>query len=112
MAFKIPLRVFRLPKHQRFEYKPRHWDPDKEEKRKRMEEIRQIQERGSVDSMKARISSGLRRGGGKRDAEYRAKLVKQANFRLLYVLIALVVVSLALIWIFVPELVADFMRSE
>ena len=111
MAFKIPLKVFRLPKHQRFEYKPRHWDPDKEEKLKRLAEIRKIQDHESVDSMKARISSGLRRGG-KRDAEYRAKLVKQANIRLLFVLIAIIAISLALIWIFVPDLVADFMRSE
>ena len=110
MAFKFPISIFRVPKHQRFEYKPRHWDPDKEEREKRLAEIRKLQE-GSIESMKARISSGLRRGGV-RDAEYRRKLVKQSNMRLLMVLGAIIVLTLALMWIFVPELVSSFLSSD
>lgn len=108
MAFKLPIRIFRTPRHQRFEYKPRFWDPEKEERRKRLEEIRTLQERGNVESMKARISSGLKRGG-RRDPAYRAKMVKQANIRLLIVLVSVIFISLVLIWIFLPGLISAIM---
>jgi len=108
MAFKLPLRIFSTPRHQRFEYKPRYWDPDKEERRKRLEHVELLKERGNVESMKARISSGLKRGG-RRDATYRAKMVKQANIRLFVVLVSVILISLVLIWIFLPGLISAIM---
>jgi len=105
MALKLPFRIFKTPKHQRFEYHPRHWDPDKEERENRMARIKSIQEEGNIDGVKARISTGLRRGG-QRDAEYRSKMVKQANLRLLFVLIAVIIISAVLIWIFLPDMIA------
>lgn len=105
MAFKLPIRIFRTPRHQRFEYKPRHWDPDKEEREQRLSHIKKLQEEGSVDSMKARISSGLKRGG-RRNPEYRSKMVRESNKRLLMILALIVLVGFALLWIFLPEVLS------
>ncbi len=50
---------FKKPRHQKFEYKPRYWDPVKED----VEERVKLAKRESNDSeaVKSRISHGLRR---------------------------------------------------
>ncbi|NNE29105.1 MAG: hypothetical protein HKN16_05690 [Saprospiraceae bacterium] len=104
MANKFPIKVFRTPRHQRFEYNPRYWNPDKEERENRLKRAQQMKEEGNVEGMKARISTGLRRGGA-RDTDYRRKMVQKANFRLMTVLISLIVITITVIWIFLPELI-------
>ena len=57
------LRFLKLPKYQRYEYKPRYWDPEKEELEKRMQQIRDRQNGVSADAVRSRIASGgIRRG--------------------------------------------------
>jgi len=111
MAFKLPIKIFRTPRHQRFEYNPRYWDPNKEERENRINRVRQMQEEGNVEGMKARIATGLRRGGA-RDHEYRRKLVQRSNYRLLTVLISIIIITIVVIWIFLPELVTAMFGQE
>lgn len=50
---------FKRPKHQQFDYKPRFYDPDKEDLRSRLAQYRDDAE--GTAHIKNRISSGLRR---------------------------------------------------
>ncbi|MFK8160864.1 MAG: hypothetical protein AB8H12_00235 [Lewinella sp.] len=87
------LRLFKTPKNQQFSYKPRYWDPKKEEAEKLRQRVEQLQN-GGVDAMKTRISGGFRKGqGGKAAGEYRSARVKKSNATLLITLICLIVVS-------------------
>jgi hypothetical protein len=48
------LRFFRVPKHQQYDYKPRFWDPKKEELQERLDRIEKIQ---GGDPMRLRPAS-------------------------------------------------------
>lgn len=97
------LRFFRVPKHQRYEYKPRYWDPQKEELEERLERIKQIQGEGT-DAMKARISSGLKRGY-RGDQRLRQQRAMRSNLLLIGVIVVLLLISYALLTIYLPGLV-------
>jgi hypothetical protein len=87
------LRLFKTPKNQQFSYKPRFWDPKKEEAEKLRRRVEQLQN-GGVDAMKTRISGGFRKGqGGEAAGAYRSARVKKSNTTLLIILICLLVVS-------------------
>lgn len=63
--FKIPTLFNKIPKHKRFNYAPRHYDPMEEERREREERIRQelqLKESETVadDSYRIRISGSFR----------------------------------------------------
>ena len=51
---------FKKPRHQKFEYKPRYWNPEKEDLDKRVELAKRAN--NDPNAMKSRISQGLRRG--------------------------------------------------
>ena len=51
---------FKTPRHQKFEYKPRYWNPEKEDLEKRIGLAKR--ENNDPNAMKSRISHGLRRG--------------------------------------------------
>ena len=101
MAF---LKMFRTPKHQQFEYKPRHWDPQKEELEERLQRIEEMK-RGDMEGVKARISGNLRRSY-KGNEEYRRKLVMRSNTILLIVLAAIVILGILVVQYFLPQIVA------
>jgi hypothetical protein len=87
------LRLFKTPTNQQFSYKPRFWDPKKEEAEKLRQRVEQLQT-GGVDAMKTRISGGFRSGhGGKAAGAYRSARVKKSNTTLLIILICLLVVA-------------------
>jgi len=103
MAF---LRLFKTPKNQQFSYKPRYWDPKKEEAEKLRQRVEQLQN-GGVDAMKTRISGGFRAGaGGKAAGSYRSARVKKSDGTLLIVIICLLVVSYLAIEVYFPDLSA------
>ena len=56
------IKFFRVPRHQRFEYKPRHWNQQKEELNQRVQRINNIEKEGT-DAMKTRLTGSFRRGG-------------------------------------------------
>jgi hypothetical protein len=54
------IRMYKMPAHQKFEYRPRHFDPDKEEFERRVKarEITKISER---DELRYRMSATFKR---------------------------------------------------
>lgn len=95
------LKFFKVPKHRKFEYKPRHWNPDQEEMDKRLERIKEIQEKG-VSASKARISGSFRKSY-KGNSEYRKSQIVRSNFILLGVIVLLLVVTIYFMGEFLPS---------
>ena len=97
------LRFFKVPKHQQYEYKPRFWDPKKEEMEERLKQIDEMKGDGP-EAIKARLSSGLRRGYAK-DTSVRKQQVMRSNVILLVIIVALVVVSYLVLTVYLPRMV-------
>ena len=93
--------VFRLPKHSRYNYIPRFYDPDKEAMEERLKEI-QLQSENSTEGMKTRIASGLRRGQG--DTSIRRKSVLRSNMIVLGTVVILVMLSVLFINYYLPRI--------
>lgn len=97
------LRFFKLPKHQQYDYKPRFWDPKKEELEERLKRIDEIQSGGTAGA-KARISGGFRRGYSL-DSKSRSRQVMRSNLMLVGIVLALVVLSYVMISVYLPQIV-------
>ena len=97
------LRFFKRPKHQQYEYKPRYWDPKKEELEERLKQIEDMQG-NDTEAVKARLSSGLRRGYVK-DQSIRKTQVMRSNMMLLIIIVALVLVSYLVLTVYLPKMV-------
>ncbi|MEL6836734.1 MAG: hypothetical protein AAFP77_27275 [Bacteroidota bacterium] len=94
--------LFRVPKHQKFDYKPMYYDPQKEELQERLKELRELQQ-DDIDGTKARISSGMRSTWNS-DKEYRRKQVMRSNLILVGLVIMLLVLGYLLLNVYLPEL--------
>ncbi|MEO1515689.1 MAG: hypothetical protein AAFV95_11765 [Bacteroidota bacterium] len=99
----------RTPKHQRFEYIPRYWDPDKEELRQRIENVQKAKD-GDPEAIKERISGGLRRSYNS-DRQYRARQIRKSNLTLLLVIVALVVLTFFFIQVYLP-VIANYFETN
>lgn len=98
------LRIFRTPKNQQFDYKPRYWDPKKEEMEERRRQLEELRS-GGVEGVKARISSGFRRGGGYgTDTRLRQRQVMRSNVILIGVVVMLLVISYLLLQVYLPQI--------
>ncbi len=95
MSFKFV--IFKTPKHSQFDYKPRFWDPEKEEREERLRKLNQLRKDG-LDGSKARITSGFRRGYTHNSA-YRRRQVLRSNL----VLIGIVVILLFFCYLFLTQ---------
>lgn len=95
-------RLFKVPEHQKFEYRPRYWDPKKDKQDALKKRIRKIQGDG-VESTKARITSNLRSGFGG-DPRLRSKLISRSNYRIIGIIGFLVILSYFLIERYLPLL--------
>ena len=107
--FMALLRFFKVPKHQRYEYKPRYWDQQKEELQERMDRVKRIQGDGA-DAMKARISSGLKRGY-RGDQRLRKQRAMRSNMLLIGVIAVLVLLSYMALTIYLPGIVESIESS-
>ena len=96
------LRFFKLPKHQQYQYKPRFWDPKKEEREERLKQIEAVKE-GDAEALKARLSANFRKGYTK-DTSFRKKQVMRSNLILLGILVLLVVLSYLFIAVYLPKI--------
>ena len=94
--------LFRVPKHQQFDYKPMYYDPQKEELEERLEALRELQ-KDDIDGTKARIASGIR-GSYRTDQDYRRRQVLRSNLILVGVVIMLLVLGYLLLNVYLPEL--------
>lgn len=98
------LRIFRTPQHQQFDYKPRFWDPKREEMEERLQRIDEL-ERGGVEGARARIRGGFRRGSSYlADGRVRRRMVMRSNAILLGILVGLIVLCYFLLRMYLPEL--------
>lgn len=104
----MPLRLRRLPRHARFEYVPRFYDPDKEEREARKPDY----ERGDVgETLKRQIAHGFGRKGRGSQFQFRTQRSAQAsasNRRLLIIIAALGLTAYYLLEANVAGLVAAF----
>ena len=103
------LRVFRTPKHQRFEYKPRHWDPKKEELQKRLDQIEKMKQK-DPNALKARIAQNFRRGG-LGNAQARRQAVLRSNLLLLGIIVVLLMMAYIFITVYLPQ-IADALGTQ
>jgi hypothetical protein len=97
------LRFFRVPKHQQYDYKPRFWDPKKEELQERLDRIEKIQG-GDPDAIKARLSGGFRRGFEQSNTARRGQVLR-SNLILLGIVALLIVFSYMILTVYLPEIV-------
>lgn len=104
-------KFLKPPSHQQFSYKPRFWDPKKEEAKQRAERVKLLED-GGVEAMKARISGGFRKGaGGAAAGTYRSQRVKRSNGTLFIIIIALLVISYFAIEVYFPD-ISGWMESD
>ena len=85
------LRFFKPPPHQRYVYKPRFWDPDKEDLKERLDQSSE-EKKGDTNAMKSRISGHFARRSqrGSVAPGYRERMVANSNYRLILVLAAVI----------------------
>ncbi|MCO6475021.1 MAG: hypothetical protein J5I94_00300 [Phaeodactylibacter sp.] len=102
------LRFFKLPKHQQYKYKPRFWDPKKEERDERLKQI-EAMKGGDAEALKARLSANFRKGYAK-DTSFRKRQMMRSNLILLGVLAVLIILSYLFITVYLPK-IADSVGS-
>lgn len=95
-------RFFRVPKHQKYEYKPRFWDPQKEELQERLDRI-ELMKKGDADSVKARLSGGFRRGF-EASGQARRSSVLKSNLMLLGIVVILLGLSYYFLIYYLPDI--------
>lgn len=97
------LKFLKLPKYQRYEYKPRYWDPQKEEMEKRVQHIKDRQNGVTADSVRSRIASGGIRRGFEATGARRKQQAMRSNFILIGVILALLFLAYMLLNVYLPE---------
>ena len=102
-------RVFKTPRHQKFEYRPRYWDPDKEALEERLKKFEQSNEK-DPDAIKARIASGFRRQSrsSSSNSALRGRYMFRSNMLLLIVIVALLFISYFFISVYLPNFMEMF----
>ncbi len=84
----------KTPKHRKFDYTPRFWDPEKEALEKTINQYKG--DLSEEEKVKQRISAGLRnRYAG--DEQYRQKHVRKSNKRIFYITAILVMMTYMII---------------
>ena len=94
--------LFRVPKHQQFDYKPMYYDPQKEELEERLQSLRELQKE-DIEGTKARIASGMR-NSYQADQAYRKQQVLRSNLILAGVVIMLLILGYMLLNVYLPQL--------
>ena len=97
---------FKTPRHQKFEYKPRFWNPEKEDVEERVRLAKRVN--NDPNAMKSRISSGLRRGY-KSSSRSNYSASKKSTLRLLVIIGVLMLFSYYLLVVYLPRF-EEFLR--
>jgi len=80
-------RFIKLPRHKRFEYSPRYWDPEKEEREDR---IRQIKQEMGIEVPADPTRTTIKRGSFRQASRHtKVKATRSSNIRLLVILAVL-----------------------
>jgi cytochrome c-type biogenesis protein CcmH/NrfG len=91
---------FKKLRHQRFEYIPRYWDPEKEELESRVKAAQGLGD-NDPEAVKRRISNNLRRNYKSRSKSAHASS-KKSTIMLLVIIGALVVLSYYFLTVYLP----------
>ena len=94
---------FKAPQNQRYAYKPRFWNPKKEEMEKRLRYLDSIKG-DTQEAVKSRLSGGFR-GKYSVDSSIRSKGVSKSNKRLLMIIVVLLFLSYLIISVYLPKIV-------
>ena len=89
----------RRPRPKEFGFKPRYYDPDKEDLEKRLEKYKKADNNNddaNVEHLKERIRFGMHNKlyG---NADIKKKEVRNSNLRLLYIIIVLIIITYAIL---------------
>jgi hypothetical protein len=98
-------RLTKLPKNRQYNYQPRFWNPKKEELEERLKkaELRRTGKGGDKEAIKARISTGLKRGY-LADSSYRKKKVLRSNMVLIGIIVMLVILAYYGLTVYLPKM--------
>lgn len=97
------IRLFKLPKHRQYEYKPRYWDQDKEELQERIQKIEEAKAKG-LEGMRDRVRAGLQSARIRDYQAMRAQTIR-SNVRLLIVIGVLIALTYLAITQYLPRLI-------
>lgn len=101
----------KLPKPVRREYKPRFYDPKKEELERRVNRRERLKD-GDPEAIKEGISGAFRRNGrgGTAGGDYfgmsrvRRRATRRSNFLLLFIIVALTAITYIILNVYLPIL--------
>lgn len=91
--------------NQRYEYKPRYYNPDKEALEERME-LRKRAKAGDKDAIKARMRDSMRRQRNKKTS---SKIVVQSNVMVMTIFTVLLILALVAMNSYLPEVLEVMM---
>jgi len=94
---------FKKTKHQRFEYRPRYWDPEKEDLQNRVKAAKGLVDNNSPEAVKHRISNNLRRSYKSSSIADRSSS-KRSSFMLLAIIGALAMLAYYFLTVYLPVL--------
>ena len=84
-------RFIKLPGHKQFNYSPRYWDPEKEEREDR---VRRIKQEMGIDMPSDPNRSTIRRGSFRQASKKtKVKATRSSNIRLLIILAVLLLLA-------------------
>ena len=84
-------RFIKLPSHKQFNYSPRYWDPEKEE---REERIRQIKLEMGIDVPSDPNRTTIKRGSFRQASRHtKVKATRSSNIRLVIILAVLLMLA-------------------
>ena len=103
------LNFFKPPKHQKYNYIPRYWNPKKDDLNDRLEMYKGKDGKNDVEAVKSRLAKGFTRGAGSGSfqikAEMRAAETKRSNRLLVGVIVFLLFLTYLAFKIYVPSIV-------
>ena len=99
------LKGFKTPKHNKFDYNPRYWNPRKEDLEERLR-LADPETASDPEVMKTRISNGFRRKGGYQDmSRTKSNYMFRRNMLLLGIIVFLLFVTFLLVYVYLPQVV-------
>jgi hypothetical protein len=96
------IRLFKTPKHNRFQYNPRYYDPKQEELEERLRTARG-EGANDTEAMKARISSGFRKRHSRQKVSGNTKFFS-TNFLLIAIIIILFGLTYVVLTVYLPQI--------
>ena len=101
------VRFFKVPKNQKFDYKPRYWDPKKEALEERLGKYKE-ENKGDAEAVKRRLKKGFQGKksiGFKESRAIRRKELRRSNRVLLLTIVVLVLLAYLLFEVYSTDII-------